>query len=88
MQAQQATLKAKVTPLATDVSTDDLQHLGEGIGAVVRTFKQAVEDVRSSVDPQVRTIQAEMNAAQKELQQSIEAAKEPPAIQDDQPKPA
>lgn len=88
VQAQQATLKAKVTPLATDVSTDDLQHLGEGIGAVVRTFKQAVEDVRSSVDPQVRTIQAEMNAAQKELQQSIEAAKEPPAIQDDQPKPA
>jgi hypothetical protein len=36
----------------------------------------------------MRTIQAEMDAAQKEIQQSIEAAKEMPAVQEDPPKPA
>lgn len=87
VQAQQAARKANPTPVPADVLTDDMQHLGEGIGAVVRTFKQAVEDVRSNVDPQLRTIQAEMDAAQKELQQSIDAAKEPPATQHDEPKP-
>lgn len=86
VQAQQAALKAKTTQAPADISPDDMQHLGEGIGAVVRTFKQAVEDVRSSVDPQMRSIQAEMDAAHKELQQSLEAAKERPMPQDDQPK--
>lgn len=86
VQAQQAALKAKTTQAPAALSPDDMQHLGEGIGSVVRTFKQAVEDVRSSVDPQMRTIQVEMDAAHKELQQSLEAAKEPPVTQDDQPK--
>lgn len=86
VQAQQAAIKANATPAAAGVSPDDLQHLGEGLGDVVRTFRQAVTDVRNSVDPQMRTIQAEMDSAQKELQQSIEAAKELPTAQDDQPK--
>ena len=77
VQAQQAALKAKAMPSSAAVSPDDLQHLGEGLGEVVRTFRQAVTDVRNSVDPQMCTIQAEMDAAQKEIQQSIEAAKEP-----------
>jgi Sec-independent protein translocase protein TatA len=42
-----------------------MQHLGEGLGDALRTFKQAVADVRNSVDPEMRTIQAEMDAAQK-----------------------
>jgi hypothetical protein len=36
----------------------------------------------------MRTIQAEMDAAQKEIEQSIEAAKEMPATQEEPPKPA
>lgn len=86
VQAQQAALKAKAVPLAAGMSPDDLQHLGEGLGEAVRTFRQAVTDVRNSVDPQMLTIQAEIDAAQKEIQQSIEAAKETPPAQDESPK--
>jgi TatA/E family protein of Tat protein translocase len=86
VQAQQAALKTKATQSAVGVSPDDLQHLGEGLGEVVRTFRQAVTDVRNNVDPQMHTIQSEMDAAQKEIQQSIEAAKERPPVQDDSPK--
>lgn len=86
VQAQQAALKAKGSSSAMCVSPDDLQNLGEGLGDVVRTFRQAVTDIRSNVDPQLRTIQAEMDAAQKEIQQSIETAKELPPIQDESPK--
>ncbi|WP_455244980.1 Sec-independent protein translocase subunit TatA/TatB [Petrachloros mirabilis] len=88
VQAQQAALKAKASPPTGGVSPDDMQGLGEGVGDALRTFRQAVADVRNSVDPEMRTIQAEMDAAQKEIQQSIEAAKELPAVQEDPPKPA
>ena len=87
VQAQQAALKAKAAQPG-GVSPADMQHLGEGPGDALRTFKQAVADVRNSVDPEMRTIQAEMDAAQKEIQQSIEAAREMPAIQEEPPKPA
>ena len=86
VQAQQAALKA--TQSAAAVSSDDLQHLGEGLGEVVRTFRQAVTDVRNSVDPQMNTIQAELDAAKKEIQQSMEAAKELPPPQEDPQKSA
>ncbi len=82
VQAQQTALKAKATQSAAGVSPDDLQHLGEGLGEVVRTFRQAVTDVRNSVDPQMCTIQAEMDMAKKEIKQSIEAAKELPPVQE------
>ena len=88
VQAQQAALKAKASHPAGGVSPADMQSLGEGLGDALRTFKQAVADVRNSVDPEMRTIQAEMDAAQKEIQQSIEAAKELPAAQEEPPKPA
>lgn len=87
VQAAQAAQKAKTQQQAS-VSPQDMQSLGEGLGDVMRTFRQAVADVRNSVDPEMRTIQAEMDAAQKEIQQSIEAAKELPAVQEDPPKPA
>jgi TatA/E family protein of Tat protein translocase len=87
VQAQQAAIKAKAAQPG-GVSPADMQSVGEGLGDALRTFKQAVADVRNSVDPEMRTIQAEMDAAQKELQQSIEAAKELPAVQEDPPKPA
>ena len=88
VQAQQAALKAKAAQSGGGVSPADMQHLGEGLGDALRTFKQAVADVKNSVDPEMRTIQAEMDAAQKEIQQSIEAAREMPAVQEDPPKPA
>ncbi len=88
VQAQQAALKAKTSSptIVGGVSPDDLQNLGEGLGEVVRTFRQAVTDIRSNIDPQMHTIQAEVDAAQKEIQQSIEAAKELPSVQDKSPK--
>ncbi len=88
VQAQQAAMKAQAAQGQTGVSPNDMQHLGEGVGDMIRTFQRAVADVRNSVDPQMRTIQAEVDAAQKEIQQSIEAAKEMPPPQEEPPKPA
>lgn len=88
VQAQQAALKGKQASSVGGVSPDDLQHLGEGLGEIVRTYRQAVTDVRNSVDPQICTIQAEMDAAKKEIQQSIEAARDLPQVQEDPQKPA
>ena len=87
VQAQQSALKAKVSsPTIGGVSSDDLQNLGEGLGEVVRTFRQALTDIQSNVDPQMHTIQTEVDAAQKEIQQSIEAAKALPSAQEESPK--
>ncbi|MGQ0811435.1 MAG: twin-arginine translocase TatA/TatE family subunit [Nitrospiraceae bacterium] len=90
VQAQQAAIKAKAAqqPQQSGVSPEDMQSLGEGLGDALRTFRQAVADVRNSVDPEMRTIRAEMDAAQKEIEQSMEAAKEMPAVQEEPPKPA
>jgi TatA/E family protein of Tat protein translocase len=88
VQAQQAALKAKAAQPPAGVSPNDMQSLGEGLGDALRTFRQAVADVRNTVDPEMRTIQAEMDSAQKELQQSLEAARELPAAAEEPPKPA
>jgi len=97
VQAQQAALKANAAQSSQakaaqaaqpGPSPQDMQSLGEGIGDALRTFRSAVADVRNTIDPEMRTIRAEMDAAQKELEQSIEAAKQTPAIQEDPPKNA
>ena len=86
VQAAQAAIRAKAAqPQPAAFSPQDMQGLGEGVGDAVRTFRQAVADVRSSVDPQMRTIRAEMDSAQKELEQSIEAAKQAPVLDEDAP---
>lgn len=72
VQAQQAALKAKKAEFAAQ----DMQSLGESLGSTVRTFKDAAADIRNSVDPQMRSIQAELQAAEKEMQDTIEAAKQ------------
>ena len=93
VQAQQAALKQKAAQQAQaasqsgGLSPQDMQSLGSGLGDALRTFRQAVADVRNTVDPEMRTIQAEMDAAQKEIEQSIEAAKQMPAVQEEPPKP-
>jgi TatA/E family protein of Tat protein translocase len=87
VQAQQAAMKAKAVQ-PSGISPGDMQSLGEGLGDALRTFKQAVTDVRNSVDPEIRTIQTEIDSAQKEFQQSIDAAKELPALHEEPPKQA
>ena len=84
VQAAQAAMRTKAAQAQpSGLSAQDMQGLGEGLGDAVRTFRQAVADVRSSVDPEMRTIRAEMDSAQKELEQSIEAAKQAPVLDDD-----
>jgi len=85
VQAQQAALKAKAGHSGTP-SPQDMQSLGEGVGDALRTFRQAVSDVRGAIDPQVRTIQAEIDAAQKEIEQTVESAKQMPAVEEEPPK--
>jgi TatA/E family protein of Tat protein translocase len=87
VQSQQAAMKAKAAQ-QTGISPGDMQSLGEGLGDALRTFKHVVADVRSSVEPEIRTIQAEMDSAKKEFQQSIESAKELPALHEEPPKQA
>ena len=86
VRAQQAAMKAKsAQPKAPTGSPEDLQSLGEGLGSALRTFREATADVRNSIDPEMRTIQAELDAAQKEVEQTIETAKEPPLPKDAPP---
>ena len=74
VQAQQAALKEKQQAGA---NPQDMQSLGEGLGSALRTFREAANDVRSSIDPEMKTIQAELESAEKEMQETIESAKQP-----------
>jgi TatA/E family protein of Tat protein translocase len=89
VQAQQAAMRAAALKQKggqdAGLSSQDMQGLGESLGDTLRTFRQAAADVRNAVDPEMRTIRAELDAAQKEVQQSIEAAKEMPAVIEDPP---
>jgi len=73
VQAQQAARKAQ----AAAPGPQDMQSFGEGLGSAVRTFRDAAADIKNSIDPQMRTIQAEMEAAEQEMKESIEVAKQP-----------
>ncbi|MDH5428474.1 MAG: twin-arginine translocase TatA/TatE family subunit [Nitrospirota bacterium] len=73
VQAQQAARKAQA---ATTVP-QDMQSFGEGLGSAVRTFRDAAADIQNSIDPQMRTIQAELESAELEMKESIEMAKQP-----------
>ena len=73
VQAQQAARKAQ----AAAPAPQDMQSLGEGLGSAVRTFRDAAADIKNSIDPQMRTIQAEMEAAELEMKETIETAKQP-----------
>ena len=75
VQAQQATLKDKHQQAGA--SPQDMQSLGEGLGSALRTFREAANDVKNSIDPEMKTIQAELKSAEKEMQETIESAKQP-----------
>ncbi len=76
VQAQQAAMKAKASP-AVAPAPQDHQSIGEGLGSALRTFREAASDVKNSIDPEMRTIQAELEAAEKEMKETIETAKQP-----------
>lgn len=83
VQAQQAALKAKATKADDHMSPQEMQQIGANVGDLVRTFREAATDVRESIAPHARTIQTELDAAQKELQQSLDAARRSPSVQED-----
>lgn len=76
VQAQQAAMKAQAQQSGR-APQEDMQSLGEGLGSAVRTFRDAAADIKNSIDPQMQTIQAELESAEKEMQDSIEVAKQP-----------
>ena len=61
-------------------SAQDFQSIGAGLGDAMRTFREAANDVRRAVDPEMQTIKAEMEAAQKEIQSSIDQVKHGPKL--------
>lgn len=68
------------------VSSQDMQSVGEGFGDALRTFRQAVADVRGTVEPPMKTIQNEMDAAQKEVEPFGKVATHMSAAQEDPPR--
>jgi len=87
VQAQQAAMRAKTAQPAqgSGVTPDDMQSFGAGLGDALRTIRSAVSDVRNTIEPEVRTLRAEVDAAQKEVEQSVELAKEMPSVQEEPP---
>ena len=73
-------------PASKVPTPQDLQNLGSGIGDALRTFREAANDVRRAIDPSMHTIKAEVEAAQKELQGSIDYVKESPKVEEPPPK--
>ena len=64
------------------IKAPDLQSLGSGIGDALRTFREAANDVKQCIDPSMHTIKAEMEAAQKEIQGSIDYVKDSPKVEE------
>ncbi|MEE8494328.1 MAG: twin-arginine translocase TatA/TatE family subunit [Nitrospirales bacterium] len=88
VQALQAARKQAAAKNAGGVSPQDMQNLGQGLGDALRTFRQAAADVRGAIEPEIRTLQSEFDSAQKEIEQSVESAKQLPAVQEDPPQTA
>ncbi len=86
VQAQQAAMKQAAAQKKGSASSQDMQSVGEGLGDALRTFRQAAADVKGAIEPEMRTLRNEMDSAQKEIKQSVEAAKEMPAVQEDSPR--
>jgi TatA/E family protein of Tat protein translocase len=73
-------------PASKMPTPQDLQNLGSGVGDALRTFREAANDVRRAIDPSMHTIKAEVEAAKKELQGSIDYVKESPKVEEPPPK--
>jgi TatA/E family protein of Tat protein translocase len=73
-------------PASKMPTPQDLQNLGSGVGDALRTFREAANDVRRAIDPSMHTIKAEVEAAKKEIQGSIDYVKESPKVEEPPPK--
>jgi len=69
-------------PASKAPNPKDLEKLGSGIGDALRTFREAANDVRRAIDPSMHTIKTEVEAAQKEIQSSIDYVKETPKVEE------
>ncbi len=85
VQAKQAALRQAGAQKGGGVSPKDMQNLGEGLGDALRTFRQAASDVRGAIEPEIRTLQSEFDSAQKEMEQTVESAKQMPSVHEDPP---
>ncbi len=85
VQAQQVAMKQAAAQTRGTASPQDMQSVGEGLGDALRTFRQAAADVRGAIEPEMRTLESEMDSAQKEIQQTVESAKQMPALHEDPP---
>lgn len=85
VQAKQASMRQAAAQKQGGVSPKDMQNLGEGLGDALRTFRQAASDVRGAIEPEMRTLQSEFDSAQKEMEQTVESAKQMPSVHEDPP---
>src|SRR5438105_13358280 len=69
-------------PASKAPNPKDLEKLGSGIGDALSTFREAANAVRRAIDPSMHTIKAEVEAAQKEIQSSIDYVKETPKVEE------
>ena len=53
-----------------------LPEIGRQVGKAVKGFKDATDDVRKSVEPELNLMQAEMKSIQQDLESSMKEAEE------------
>jgi len=90
VQAQQAAMRAKppVGPGSSEgsgISPRDMQDFGQGLGEAFRMVRETTAEIRGAIEPQVRVFQTEVDAAQKEIQDSVEVAKQMPSVHEEAP---
>jgi sec-independent protein translocase protein TatA len=53
-----------------------LPEIGRQVGKAVKGFKEATDDVRKSVEPELNLVQAEMKSIEQDLESSMKEAEE------------
>jgi sec-independent protein translocase protein TatA len=53
-----------------------LPEIGRQVGKAVKGFKEATDDVRKSVEPELNLMQAEMKSLEQDLQSSMKEAED------------
>ncbi|MGE3151072.1 MAG: twin-arginine translocase TatA/TatE family subunit [Nitrospiraceae bacterium] len=89
VQAQQVAMRANKQAHGSSqpagLSPQDMQDFGQGLGEAFRLVRETTAEIRGAIEPQVRVFQTEVDAAQKEIQDSVEVAKQMPAVHEDTP---
>jgi hypothetical protein len=90
VQAQQAAMRAKPAAKSessqgSGLSPQDMQNFGQGLGEAFRLVRDTTAEIRGAIEPQVRVFQTEVDVAQKEIQESVEVAKQMPSVHEEAP---